>query len=177
MSERVYGLMAEFAEKEALLIAAQRAHERGYRRMDAYAPFPVDGLAEALGHRRTMIPLIVLIGALIGAVGGYFMIWYSLTIDYPLNVGGRPLHSWPYFIPVTFELAVLMGSLSAFFGAIALNRLPRPHHPVFNVPEFTRASTDRFFLCIETRDPQFDSARTADFLKTLKPLSVVEVPK
>ncbi|HEX5220559.1 MAG TPA: DUF3341 domain-containing protein [Verrucomicrobiae bacterium] len=171
----IYGLMAEFVDHEQVLHAARRARELGYRRMDAYTPFPVEDLPEALGCRRTAVPLIVLIGGLVGAGGGYFMEWYSMAVDYPLNVGGRPLHSWPAYIPITFELMVLCASIFAVVGMLPLNHLPQPHHPVFNVPEFERASTDRFFLCIEARDPKFDLSATRQFLESLKPEAVKEV--
>lgn len=170
-----YGLMAEFTEHEQLLEAARRAHAAGYRRMDAYAPFPVEGLAEALGRRRTAVPLLVLLGGILGGAGGYFMEWYALTVDYPLNVGGRPFHSWPLFIPITFELTVLIAALTALIGMLALNRLPEPYHPVFNVPAFRRASLDRFFLCLEAADPCFDPERTRRFLESLAPASITEV--
>ena len=171
----IYGLMAEFVDHEQVLDAARRAHERGYRRMDAYTPFPVEDLPEALGCTRTGIPLIVLLGGLVGAGGGFFMEWYSMAIDYPLNIGGRPLNSWPAYIPITFELMVLSASISAIVGMLALNHLPQPHHPVFNVPEFERASTDRFFLCIEACDEKFDLVATRQFLESLKPQSIKEV--
>src|SRR5437879_3349916 len=172
---RVYGLMAEFTDHEELLSAAKRAFEYGYRRMDAYSPFPIEGLAEALGRKRTMVPLIVLCGGIMGALGGYFMQWYAMRVDYPLNVGARPLHSWPAFIPITFELTVLMAALSGVIGMLGLNKLPQPYHSVFNVPEFRRASLDRFFLCIEATDPKFDSQATRRFLESLPAESVREV--
>ncbi len=169
--------MARFAEHDRVVEAARLAYAEGYRRMDAYVPFPVEGLAEALGRRRTAIPLLVLCGGVFGALGGYFMEWYSMTIDYPLNIGGRPLHSWPMFIPITFELMILGAALSAIVGMLALNRLPQPYHPVFNAPEFERASLDRFFLCIEATDPKFDPGATLRFLESLKPETVTEVPQ
>jgi hypothetical protein len=173
----LFGLMAEFEEHEQLLAATRRAYAEGYRRMDAYAPFPVDGLAEALGHDYTAVPLITLVGGMIGGLGGYFMEWYSMARLYPINVGGRPHHSWPNFIPVTFELTVLIASLSAFLAVFVLNKLPQPNHPVFNVPEFERASIDRFFLCIEVADPKFHRDGTRKFLESLKPHKVMEVPE
>ena len=172
---KLFGLMAEFAEHEQVLEAAKRAYADGYRQMDAYSPFPVEGLAEALGHEYTAVPLITLIGGVIGGLGGYFMQWISMARLYPLNVGGRPYHSWPNFIPVTFEMTVLLASLSAFAAVLILNRLPQPHHPVFNVPEFRRASIDRFFLCIEAGDPKFDITATRKFLESLQPAKVTEV--
>ncbi|HXH12932.1 MAG TPA: DUF3341 domain-containing protein [Alphaproteobacteria bacterium] len=172
---RLYGLMAEFDGPDALLEAARRAYEEGYRRLDAYSPFPVPGLAEAIGFRRTRLPLIVLFGGIVGGLGGYYLQYWISAIDYPLNVGGRPLHSWPAFIPVTFELTVLVAALAAVLGMLALNGLPMPHHPVFNVPAFELATRNRFFLCIEATDPQFDAVGTKSFLETLKPGGVFEV--
>ena len=173
----IYGIMAEFETREELVDAAKRAHERGYKRMDGYSPFPVEGLAEAMGRKRTRIPLLVLLGGIFGGTGGYFMEWYANVVDYPLNIAGRPHNSWPAFIPITFELTILCASLSAFFGTLLLNRLPEPYHPVFNVPRFERASIDRFFLCIEAADPLFDTAATRDFLSGMNPVSVSEVGK
>lgn len=171
----IYALMAEFETSDALLEAAARTCEAGYRRTDGYSPFPLHGLAEALGFRRTRLPLITLIGGVLGGGAAYFMMWYASVLSYPINVGGRPLHSWPAFFPITFELTVLGASFAALFGMLALNGLPRPHHPVFNVPEFVRASRDRFFLVIEARDPKFDLAATRQFLDGLKPARVYEV--
>ena len=173
--QTLYGLMAEFEEHKQLLAAARRAYAEGYRRMDGYSPFPVEGLAEALGHEHSAIPLFTLIGGMIGGVGGYFMEWIAMARLYPLNVGGRPHNSWPNFIPITFELTVLIASLSAFLGVFILNKLPQPNHPVFNVPEFERASIDRFFLCIEAVDPKFGLEETRRFLEGLKACKVMEV--
>ena len=172
----IHGLLAEFATPEAVVEAARRAHdEAGYRRMDAYTPFPVHGLAEAIGFRHNRIPLIVLIGGLVGGAGAYFMMWFSATIHYPINVGGRPLHSWPSFIPITFELTVLIAALSAVLGMLGLNGLPMPYHPVFNVPSFAMASRNRFFLCIEATDPKFDRVETRRYLESLGARDVSEV--
>jgi hypothetical protein len=171
----LYGLMAEFEEHQQLLEAAKRAYAQGYRRMDAFSPFPIEGLAEALGHEMTLVPLFTLMGGIAGGLGAYFMEWYSMGPLYPLNVGGRPLNSWPNFIPVTFELTVLIAAISALISMLVINKLPQPHHPVFNVPEFRRASIDRFFLCIEVEDPKFDREKTWEFLDTLKPLMIAEV--
>lgn len=171
-----YGLMAEFSTPQELLRAAEKAYEQGFRKMDGYAPFPVEGLAEALG-RKTRLPLLVLIGGIIGGLSAYFMEWDANVISYPINIGGRPLNSWPAFIPITFELTVLGAALTAFFFSLGLSGLPRPYHPVFNVPEFDRASQDRFFLCIEVTDPMFHEARTREFLRTLHPLTIAQVPK
>jgi Protein of unknown function (DUF3341). len=175
IEKSLHGVMAEFEEAEDVLAATQRAWAAGYRRMDAYSPFPVEGLAEALGRDFSLVPLITLAGGMIGGLGGYFMQWYAMARLYPLNVGGRPLNSWPNFIPVTFELTILVASISAVTAMILLNRLPQPNHPVFNVPEFERASIDRFFLCIEARDAKFDREQTRKFLESLKPLKVTEV--
>jgi hypothetical protein len=171
----IYGLMAEFDGPEALLGAARHAYEEGYRRMDAYTPFPVDGLAEAIGFRKTWIPLIVLIGGIVGCVGGFYLQYWISVIDYPINVGGRPFNSWPSFIPVTFELTILLAALSAVLGLLVLNGLPMPYHPVFNVDRFELASRNRFFLCIEAADPKFDPQRTRQFLESVKPHGVYEV--
>jgi hypothetical protein len=173
----VYGLLAEFLAPEAVLAATRRARQAGYRHMDAFSPYPVEGLAAELGQRKTRVPSIVLMGGLTGAAVGFFMQYYTMAIDYRFNSGGRPYNSWPVFIPITFELLVLVGSFAAFLGMIFLNGLPRHHHPLFNVPNFDRASQDRFFLCIEATDPQFDLRATAEFLATLAPNGpVIEVP-
>jgi hypothetical protein len=171
----IHGLMAEFDNPTALVDAATRARLEGYRQMDAYSPIPIEELTEALGMRRTRLPLLVLLGGIFGGLGGYGLLYWTSTIAYPMNVGGRPYHSWPQFIPITFETTVLGAALTAFFALWALNRLPQPYHPVFNVPEFARASTDRFFLCIEATDPKFDHVATRRFLEALHPLGVKDV--
>ncbi len=179
MSERdsdLYGLVAEFETPEQLFRAAEEAYAGGYRQMDGFAPFPIEGLPEALG-KRTRIPLLVLLGGITGGCGAYFMQWYANAISYPINIGGRPVHSWPAFIPITFELTVLAAALTAFFSVFILSGLPRPYHPVFNLPQFERASQDRFFLCIEARDPSFDATTTREFLQRLNPLLIAEVAK
>ncbi len=175
MRRSLYGLMAEFDSPEQLLDAARRAREEGYRNMDAYTPLPIEGLSEAVGFEHTRLPLIVLLGGLAGCVGGFLMQYYLSAIDYPLNVGGRPLNSWPSFIPITFELTILCAALSAVVGMIVLNGLPMPYHPVFNVPRFATASHNRFFLCIETADPKFDRMNTWMFLQSLGAAEVSEV--
>ncbi len=172
----VYGLAAEFETPQELMHAAEEAYGHGYREMDGYTPFPIEGLARALGKSNRM-PLFVLLGGILGGTSAYFMEWFANVISYPLNVGGRPYHSWPAFIPITFELTVLGASLTAFFFSLGLSGLPKPYHPMFNLPEFERASQDRFFLCIETSDPQFDGERTRSFLQSLQPLMVKEVAK
>jgi Alternative complex III, ActD subunit len=172
---RYYGLMAEFDSPTAIVAATRRAYREGYRRMDTYTPFPVEGLAEELHFHRTRVPLVVLLGGLTGCLGGFFLQYWIAAIYWPLNIAGKPLNSWPMFIPVTFELTVLAAALSAVLGMLALNGLPHPHHPVFNVPRFALASQDRFFLCIEASDPRFDRAATRDFLESLSPREVSDV--
>ncbi len=171
----LYGLMAEFETADALLEAVRKAREAGYRRLDAYTPFPVEGLADALGFHTTRVPLIVLIGGLIGCFGGFFLQYYPNVIGYPLNIGGKPYDSWPSFIPITFELTILCAALSAVFGMLALNGFPTPYHPVFNAPRFELASQNRFFLLLEARDPKFDAEKTKQFLVELKAFEVSEV--
>lgn len=171
----IYGLIAEFDSPEALLEAARRACAAGFRKIDAYSPFPVDGLAEAIGFHHTRVPLLVLIGGIIGCLGGFFLQYWVAVIDYPINIGGRPFNSWPSFIPVTFELTILIASLFAFFGVLALNRLPMPYHPVFNVERFELASRNRFFLCIEAVDSNFELERTRRFLDEIGSLGTYEV--
>jgi hypothetical protein len=172
----LYGLLAEFDSPVELLAAVRRAYEAGYRRMDAYTPFPVEGLAAALGFHRSRMPLVVLIGGIVGCFSGYFMQYYVSVISYPINVGGRPLNSWPAFIPVTFELTVLIASLAAVLGMLGLNGLPQPHHPLFNIERFALATRDHFFLCIEAVDPQFDQQNTRTFLDGVHARQVSEVP-
>ncbi len=169
--------MAEFSSDKEILAATKSAYGHGFRKMDAFAPFPVEGLAEALGRKKTAVPLIVLAGGICGGIGGYFMQWYAMAVSYPLNIGGRPLNSWPMFIPITFELTILCAAFAAIIGMLALNKLPEPHHPVFNVSEFERASTDKFFLCIMANDPKFDLTATRKFLETLQPELISEVPQ
>ena len=170
-----YGLMAEFDSPTALVAAANAARAAGYTRMDAYSPIPIEELHDAIGFHHTKLPLIVLLGGLAGGLAGYGLQYWSSVIEYPLNIGGRPLHSWPSFIPVTFELTILGAALAAVFGMLALNGLPMPYHPVFNAPRFALASRNRFFLCIETRDPKFDRDATHRFLEELQPRGVSEV--
>jgi ActD protein len=171
----VYGLMAEFDDPGSLIAATHRAHAEGYRSMDAYSPYPIEELHEALGARHTRLPLLVLIGGLTGCIGGYGLQYWSSVMAYPLNIGGKPLHSWPAFIPVTFECTILLAALSCVLGMLALNGLPQPYHPVFNVPRFALASRNRFFLCIESKDPKFDADATRRFLETLNPREVNSV--
>ena len=171
----LYGIMAEFEDPEELIAATRRAYEEGYRKMDAYTPFPVHGLSEALGHRGIRLPRIVLAGGVVGGLLGYGLQYYASAISYPVNIGGRPLNSWPAFIPVTFEMTILVAALTAVLGMLALNGLPQPYHPVFNVPRFELASRNHFFLCIEATDPMFDPDATRRFLEGLGPTSVSEV--
>ena len=175
--DELHGIVAEFSEPRALLVAARAAYAKGYRRMDAYTPYPVDDLAESLGMRRTGVPLITLLCGIAGGLGGYGMQAYSAIIDYPLNVGGRPLHSWPAFVPVTFELTVLCAALGAVLGMLVLNGLPRPNHPIFDTPFFAERSQSRFYLCIEARDREFDADETAEFLLSQQPAHIWEVPR
>jgi hypothetical protein len=167
--------MAEFDDPNTLVAASRRAHMEGYRKLDAYTPFPIEELHEALGIHHTRVPLMVLIGGIVGGLTGYGLQWWVSAVAYPLNIGGRPLHSWPSFIPVTFEMTVLFAALTAVFGMLAMNKLPMPYHPVFNAPPFTMASRDRFFLCIEARDPKFDLAATRRFLESFDPREVTDV--
>jgi len=155
--------------------AAERARLEGYREMDAYSPIPIEELSEAIGVRRTRLPMLVLAGGIFGGLAGFGLEYWTQVIAYPLNIGGRPYNSWPHYIPVTFETTVLGAALFCFVGMWALNKLPMPYHPVFNVPAFARASRDRFFLCIETTDPRFDRQATAKFLESLHPVGVSEV--
>lgn len=177
VSERtIFGLMAEFSGAEALLEAAHAAYDEGYRRVDAYSPFPIEGLAEALGYRsRARTYLIVVGGLAVGALAGFGMQYYASVVSYPLNVGGRPLNSWPSFIPVTFELGILVAAFAAVLGMFALNGLPMPYHPAFNVERFDLASQDRFFLLVEADDPRFDLQETRRFLQDLDAEEVSEV--
>jgi ActD protein len=176
MRPLTYGLMAEFDTPEQLMVAAEAAYDAGFRNMDAYTPFPVEGLADAIGFRKTSVPLVVLIGALLGTSTAYLLQYWINVIAYPVNVGGRPFHSWPAFIIVCFELTILFGGITAVVGMLALNGLPLPYHPVFNSERFEAASRDKFFLCIEAVDPKFDRAETERFLAGLNPRIVEELP-
>lgn len=172
----IYGLLAEFEESDRLVAAARAAHEDGYRNMDAYTPFPVEHLAEAIGFRTTRLPWLIFGGGVVGCLGGFLLQYWVSVSAYPEDIGGRPLNSWPSFIPVTFELTVLLAALTAVCGMLGLNGLPMPYHPLFNVPRFAQASRDRFFLCIEARDPRFDQEKTRRFLETQQPRKIFEVP-
>ena len=170
-----YGLMAEFDNPSDAVAAARRVHEEGYTKIDAFSPYPVEELSEAIGVHKTHMSLIVLIGGILGGTLGYLMQFYLATLYYPINVGGKPLHSWPAFIPITFECTVLGAGLFAVFGMLAMNGLPEPYHPVFNAPNFALASRDRFFVLVESSDPKFDRERTAEFLRTLNAREVTDV--
>jgi hypothetical protein len=170
----LYGLMAEFENADQLLEATVKTTAAGYKRVEAYSPFPIEGLADAIGFR-TRLPLIVLIAGIVGCLSGFFMQYWMMAVDYPINIGGRPLNSWPHWIPVTFETTILMAGLTAVIAMIALNGLPMPYHPVFNVPRFELASNDRFFLSIETLDPQFQLDGTRSFLERLGAKGVYEI--
>jgi hypothetical protein len=172
-----YGLVAEFESAQALVAAAAKARDAGYKKMDAYSPFPIEGLMDALGHKANVLPLLVLIGGVLGGLGGYFLQYYTSVYSYPLNVGGRPLHSWPMFIPVTFECIILGAALTAVFGMLGLNGLPEPYHPLFHVERFALASRDRFFLAIRAADAKFDLGETRKFLQGLGAREVTEVPQ
>jgi Protein of unknown function (DUF3341) len=177
MIDRLHGLMAEFDSVEDLVRATEQAYAQGYRAMDAYSPFPVEELSEALGFRTKAVPLLALAGGLTGVVTGFGMQAGIHAVLLPINVGGRPLVSWPAFIPVTFEMGVLFSALFTLVGLLVLNGLPEPYHPVFHVPAFGRATRDRFFLCIEARDARFDVLQTRLFLQGLGAREVVDVPR
>ena len=174
----LYGVMAEFATGDELVLATRRAKEAGYTRMDGYSPYPIGEVADELGFPRSEIGAIVFIGGLCGATVGFLMQTWFATWDYPINIGGKPYWSWPQFVPVTWALLVLTASMSGLFGLLALCGLPQPYHPVFNVPQFARATRDRFFLCIEAVDPMFgDGSGPKEFMATLHAESVAEVPE
>ena len=171
-----WALMAEFETADALLTAARRVHAAGYRHAEAYSPFPVEGLAEALGFERSSVPLFTFCGALLGGLGGYAMQWYAAVVDYPVDIGGRPLHSWPMFMPVTFELAVLGGALAAVLAMLLASGLPRLRHPIADAPDFELATRNRFFLCLRSDEPGFDRAAAERLLDEQRPLRRTEVP-
>ncbi|HZZ43538.1 MAG TPA: DUF3341 domain-containing protein [Tepidisphaeraceae bacterium] len=176
-SETLYGMAAEFDTPEAILEAARVVRRYGYREARTYTPFPVGGLAEIFGFERTWIPAFFLAGGIFGAAGGFFMQWFANVVHLPWDIGGKPMNSWPAFIPITFEMGILFAALTGVTAMIVLNRLPQPFHAMFQLPAFERASRDRFFLCIKSTDPQFSREKTADLLKSLHPLAVLEVPR
>jgi hypothetical protein len=172
----IHGVMAELRSPEALVEAVRRTRAAGYRRIDAYSPFPVEGLTEAIGFAGSRIALATLVGGIVGGLGGFFLQWYSAVVSYPLNIGGRPLDSWPEFIPVTFETTVLFAAVTAVAAMLAGNGLPRLRHPVFDAPHFDHATRNRFFLCILAADERFEAASARRFLEGIEPIRVVEVP-
>ena len=171
----IYGLLAEFETPSEILAAAQYCHAEGYRVMDAFTPMPVEGLSEAVGFTNTKVPLVTLLGGILGGLFGFFLQYYANVVSFTLNIDGKPPNSWPMFIPITFELTILFAAIAATFGMLALNGLPTPYHPLFNEPRFALASRSRFFLCIKVRDKKFDLAQTREFLDRLKPHGVYEV--
>ena len=170
-----YGVMAEFDNPTALVAAARLARAQGYRKLDAFSPFPIEELSDALDLHKNRLPLIVLAGGIAGMLAGYLLQYYITVWYFPINIGGRPLHSWPAYIVITFETTILFAALAAVLGMMALCGLPMPYHPVFNVPRFALATRNRFFLCIEAADPLFDREKTVRFLETLSPKEVSEV--
>ena len=172
---KLYGIMAQFDSPSALVAAARETYAAGYRRINGYSPFPIEELSDAIGFTRTSLPLIVLIGGIVGAVGGFFMQYWMEVIDYPINVGGKPFNSWPAFIPITFETTVLCAAFAAVLGMLVLNKLPQPYHPVFNAPNFAFATRDRFFLAVEANDAKFDHDRVVELLKSLGAIEVSDV--
>ena len=174
---QVFGLIAEYDDPDALLCAAQSAYSEGYRDLEAYSPFPVHGLSEAIGFHKTILPLFTLVAGLAGAAGAFGMQWFASVVHYPYDIGGRPYFSWPMWIPITFEGMILISAFTTGIAMILMNGLPMPYHPVFNAKNFDRATSDRFFLCIELKDKKYDADTTRQFLEGLdpKPLEVSEV--
>jgi hypothetical protein len=170
----IYGLMASFDGPDEILAAAERASAEGYTELDAYTPFPVEGLDEAIKFK-TKLPVLVFLGGIAGCAGGFLLQYYLEVIVYPKNIGGRPFASWPAFVPPAYELTILAAALTAVFAMILLNGLPQPYHPVFNVPQFRSASKDGYFLVIEAKDPKFDHEKTKGFLESLNPKEVFDV--
>lgn len=174
-TKQTYGVVAEFLSAKELLTATEATRKAGYTRIDAYSPLPIHGMEEAIGQKYTRLPLLVALGGLTGGTGGYLLQYWTAVVDYPIMIGGKGLHSWPAFIPVTFECTILFSAFAAVLGMILLNGLPRPSHPVFETPGFDRASSDRFFLAIEAEDPKFERADAKRFLEELNPHAVSEV--
>ncbi len=175
--EQLYALLAEFETPEELVEATRRTRAEGYARLEAYSPFPVEGLADALGRRARALPFIALAGGIVGGVGGYLLQWYLNAANYPINIGGRPLNAWPAFAVPAYEVAILGTFLAVFFGLLVLNRLPRLHHPIFNAARFHRVTVDRFFLAVRSEEPLFDLEETRALLERLGALAVEEVPR
>jgi hypothetical protein len=173
----LYGLMAEFDTPSAVVRAARRAYAAGYRKLNGYSPFPIEELSEAIGFHKTILPWLVFAGGVIGGVGGYLLIYFTAVIDYPIMVGGKPIYSWPMYIPITFECTILGAALTAVLSMLLLNGLPQPYHPVFNVPRFALASREKFFLVVEAKDPKYDYAETKGFLESLHAAEVFDVEK
>ncbi len=171
----LHGVIAEFTTPDGLVLACRKAHAAGYRRMDAYTPYPLEEVAEAIGFEKTQGPLLTLAGGILGGLSGYLMQYWIHVWAYPLNIGGRPLHSWPSFLIITFEMTVLFAGITAVVGMLTLNGLPQPYHPIFNHPRFSAASRDRFFLCIEAADPKFELEETTRFLQAMDAIDVAEV--
>jgi ActD protein len=176
LSPAIYGILAEFDSSTDLVYAARAAYAAGYRKMDAYSPFPIEEASEAIGFHKSRVPLIVLLGGLLGGLSGFGLQYWINVISYPLNIGGKPYDSWPAFIVPTFEMTILFAGLSGVFGMFALNGLPMPYHPLFNVDRFSAVTRDKFFLCVEAADPKFDLVDTQRFMESLKPASISEVP-
>ena len=176
LSPPIYGILAEFDSSTDLVYATKAAYAAGYRKMDAYSPFPIEEASEALGFHKSRVPLIVLLGGLLGGLSGFGLQYWINVISYPLNIGGKPYDSWPAFIVPTFEMTILFAGLAGVFGMFALNGLPMPYHPLFNVDRFSAVTRDKFFLCVEAADPKFDLVDTQRFMESLKPLSISEVP-
>ena len=172
----VYGLLAEFPSADALCAAAHHARAHGYTRVEAYSPFAIEGLDDIVGADKGWIAPLTLLGGIAGGAGTYFLQWYAAVVDYPINIGGRPLHSWPAFIPATFEITILGAAVAAVLAMLVLNGLPRLYHPLFEVEEFELASRNRFFLCLPARDPVFAPGPARDLLEELQPLLLREVP-
>jgi hypothetical protein len=171
----LHGVMGEFSDPQNLVDAIEKVRAEGYTKIDAYTPFPIEEVWEAIGHHKSPVPLVVLLGGIIGGLSGFFLQYWVSAIEYPINVGGRPFNSWPAFIPVTFECTILGAVLSAVAGVFIINGLPEPYHPVFNVPRFAFASRDRYFLCIEAIDPKFDRDRARELLRDLHATEVADV--
>ncbi len=174
--EGTYGLLAEFDTPTELIAAAKAAYGSGWRRLDCYTPYPVEEAAEAIGFHSNRVSLVCLIGGLMGLAAMFGLETWASVLAYPLNIGGRPLYSWPAFIVPAYEWTILFAGLSAAFGMLAMNGLPAMYHPLFNSPSFRNgATTDKFFLCLEANDPKFSLSETKKYLENFGPLSVVEV--